>query len=125
MYLLFLAYSVYRSKDSIIFSDEKVAKKSLIKLYKQGFLMNVLNPKVSLFFLAFFPAFLFSKTLSTTVQFYILGGLFMLVTLVVFSVIAFLAGSISSTIKKNHKMNVFFKWIQIVVFILIAIYILR
>jgi len=125
IYLLYLAYKVYKSDATIILSDKNVSKKSTLKLFQQGFLMNVLNPKVSIFFLAFFPAFLFSKTLSTVTQFYILGGLFMLVTLVVFGMIAFLAGSISSTIKTYKNIGVYLKWMQVVVFIAIAGFILQ
>jgi len=124
IYLLFLAYKVFKSDASIILSDTNVQKKTFLALYRQGFIMNVLNPKVSIFFLAFFPAFLFSKTLNTITQFYILGGLFMLVTFIVFGAIAFLAGSISSIIKKHKNIGVYLKWMQIVVFIAIAGFIL-
>ena len=124
LYLLFLAYKVYKSDATILLSDKNVSKKSTIKLFQQGFLMNVLNPKVSIFFLAFFPAFLFSKTINTVIQFYILGGVFMLVTLLVFGLIAILAGSISSTLKTHKNVGFYLKWMQIVVFVLIAMVLL-
>ncbi len=124
LYLLFLAYKVYKSDASIVFSTESIVKKSTLTLYKQGFLMNVLNPKVSIFFLAFFPGFLFSKTISTVVQFYVLGGLFMLVTLLVFGFIAILAGSISNQIKRHKNIGIYLKWTQIIVFVAIAGFIL-
>ncbi|WP_237275741.1 LysE family translocator [Tenacibaculum ovolyticum] len=123
-YLLYLAYQVYKSDAKIAFSTENVAKKSTLELFKKGFLMNVLNPKVTIFFLAFFPQFLFSETISTVVQFYVLGGLFIITSFIIFSSIAILAGSISASIKKNAKIGVFLKWAQIVVFIAIAILIL-
>jgi threonine/homoserine/homoserine lactone efflux protein len=100
-----------------------VPKKGLIQLFKQGFIMNVLNPKVSIFFLAFFPGFLFSETLSTVVQFYILGILFMLTSLVIFSLIAILSSSISVYIREHKNSGVVLKWLQIVVFVGIAIFI--
>ncbi len=124
LYLLYLAYKVFKSDASIILSEEKVDKKSTVKLFKQGFIMNVLNPKVSIFFLAFFPAFLFSKTMSTVTQFYILGLLFILVTIIAFGLIAVLAGSISEKIKTNKNIGVYLKWTQIIVFIAIAVFIL-
>lgn len=123
-YLLYLAYQVYKSDAKIAFSTENVAKKSTLELFKKGFLMNVLNPKVTIFFLAFFPQFLFSETISTVVQFYVLGGLFIITSFIIFSSIAILAGSISTSIKKNAKIGVFLKWAQIIVFIAIAILIL-
>ncbi|MDY8137815.1 LysE family translocator [Aquimarina sp. 2201CG5-10] len=124
LYLFFLAYKVFRSDASIQLSGETVEKKSLGQLFKQGFIMNVLNPKVSIFFLAFFPGFLFSKTLSHVVQFYILGGVFMLVSFIIFGGIAVLSGYISEYIKKNSKVGVFLKWLQIIVFIGIGIFVL-
>ncbi|MCI2228009.1 LysE family translocator [Polaribacter sp. MSW13] len=123
-YLLFLAYKVYKSDANITFSTENVQKKTTTQLFKTGFLMNVLNPKVTIFFLAFFPQFLFSETISTIVQFYILGGLFILVSSIIFSSIAILAGSISVYIKQNKKAGVYLKWMQIVVFIAISALIL-
>lgn len=86
--------------------------------------MNVLNPKVSVFFLAFFPGFLFSGHISTVIQFYVLGLLFMLVSLIIFSAIAILAGAIAENIKKNMNIGLYLKWTQIIVFILIAVFIL-
>ena len=124
VYLLFLAYKVYKSDAAIAFSEENTSKRTTKQLFKEGFIMNVLNPKVSIFFLAFFPGFLFSDALSTIFQFYILGFVFMLVSLIIFSTIAILAGSISKNIKSNQKIGYYLKWTQIVVFILIAIFIL-
>jgi threonine/homoserine/homoserine lactone efflux protein len=86
--------------------------------------MNVLNPKVTIFFLAFFPGFLFSDSMSTVLQFYILGAIFMIVSFIIFSGIALLASQIK-TYTLNHKNSgVVFKWLQIIVFIGIAIFIL-
>lgn len=121
LYLLFLAFKVYKSSSELSLNSENVPKKSLLQLFKQGFIMNVLNPKVSIFFLAFFPGFLFSDTLSSVVQFYVLGLLFMLVTAIIFSTIAILAGSISEYIKQHNRIGLYLKWLQIIVFVGIAI----
>jgi threonine/homoserine/homoserine lactone efflux protein len=124
IYLLYLSYKVYKSNAAIAFSEDNILKKTTKQLFKEGFIMNVLNPKVSIFFLAFFPGFLFSTTLNTVFQFYVLGSVFMFVSLIIFSAIAILAGSISEKIKRNKKIGYYLKWTQIVVFILIAIFIL-
>ncbi|MFT5103217.1 MAG: threonine/homoserine/homoserine lactone efflux protein [Candidatus Latescibacterota bacterium] len=123
VYLIYLAYRVYRSDASIRFS-ENAPKKSSLVLFKQGVIMNLLNPKVMIFFLAFFPAFLWNEDADTVSQFYILGLVFMLVSFIVFSSIALLAGSISGFLIKYNSIGLVLKWLQIVVFLGIAIYIL-
>lgn len=123
-YLLYLAYEVFRSKGDINVSDGAVPKKSVKQLFRQGFVMNVLNPKVTIFFLAFFPGFLFSDTLSTVLQFYVLGILFMFISAIIFSLIAVLSGMISESIRGNPKIGVYLKWLQMIVFIGIAAYLL-
>ena len=120
VYLFYLAYQVYKSDAKIAFSTEGVQQKTILQLFKTGFWMNVLNPKGTIFFLAFFPQFLFSTEISTVIQFYVLGGLFILTSFTVFSTIAILAGSIADYTKKNKKAGVFFKWLQIIVFVGIA-----
>ncbi|MDT0608232.1 LysE family translocator [Croceitalea rosinachiae] len=124
VYLLFLSYKVFKSSPKIDFSQQSSPKKGLMNLFQTGFWMNVLNPKVTIFFLAFFPGFLFSESLDTVVQFYVLGFLFIIVSSLVFGTIAILAGSISNYVLKNPKSGLFLKWLQIIVFIAIALYLL-
>ena len=64
LYLVYLAYKVFKSSGAIELGNDAIPKKSVFELFKQGFIMNVLNPKVTLFFLALFPGFLFSDELS-------------------------------------------------------------
>ncbi|MBD3863631.1 LysE family translocator [Olleya marilimosa] len=123
LYLLYLAYKVFKSDAAVSLSNNAVPKKSMMQLFKQGVIMNVLNPKVSIFFLAFFPAYLFSKTISTVTQFYVLGLLFMATSFMVFALIAILAGFISDYLKQSKNIGLVLKWLQIVVFIGIAIFI--
>jgi len=123
VYLLFLAYQTYNSTEELLL-NAKEEKKSFIKLFKQGFIMNVLNPKVSIFFLAFFPGFLFSSSQSTILQFYILGILFMLQALLIFSMVSLLSGSFTSYLKNHPTFNSKIKWFKILVFLGIAIFIL-
>jgi len=124
LYLLFLAYKVYKADSNLSFEDTEAPKKSLKSLFVQGFFMNVLNPKVTIFFLAFFPGFLFSDSLNTVIQFYVLGAIFMLVSFVIFSAIALLAAHIKTITLRYKHSGLAFKWLQIVVFIGIAVFIL-
>jgi threonine/homoserine/homoserine lactone efflux protein len=120
-YLLFLAYKVSQSDAEITFSTENIQKKSIRQLFKTGFLMNVLNPKVTIFFLAFFPQFLFSRELSTVIQFYILGVIFIFISFIIFGSIAFLGGKISDYMLQNKQTGLILKWAQIFVFVGIAL----
>ena len=124
LYLLYLAYLFFKSDSSIAYSAEGVKQKTLFSLYKQGFLMNVLNPKVTIFFLAFFPGFLWEPNGNTVIQFYILGAIFMALTILIFGSVALLGGKISIYLKKHRHSGLVLKWLQIVVFIGIAIFIL-
>lgn len=123
LYLLFLAYKVYMSDATITLSTQ-TDQKSYSTLFRQGIVMNILNPKVMLFFLAFFPAFLWEPEGNTVVQFFVLGVVFMGVSFIVFGGIALLAGLISSYLKKESHVGLVLKWLQFFVFIGLAIYIL-
>ncbi|QMU63952.1 MAG: LysE family translocator [Flavobacteriaceae bacterium] len=123
-YLCYLAFQVFKSDSKIRISTNNVPKKTTIQLFKTGFLMNVLNPKVTFFFLAFFPEFLFSDILSTVVQFYVLGGLFIITSFIIFSSIAFLGSTLFKYLTKYKKTGVYLKWGQIIIFIGIAILVL-
>ncbi|WP_378185180.1 LysE family translocator [Aquimarina sp. W85] len=123
-YLFFLAFKVYIANSKIDLHSDTIPRKKPLQLFKQGFIMNVLNPKVSIFFLAFFPAFLFSNTLSTVAQFYILGCIFICVSFFFFGLIAVLADYISQSIREIKSVGMFLKWIQIIVFSAIGVFIL-
>ena len=124
VYLFYLAYKVFKSNANISINSDQIEKKTTFQLFKIGFMMNVLNPKVTIFFLALFPGFLFSETLSNVLQFYVLGGLFILTSFIIFSSIALLGGTISDRIQQNKQIGVWLKWLQIIVFVGIAVFIL-
>ena len=123
-YLLYLSYKVYTKESQIIFSTKNIIKRSSLELFWKGFLMNVLNPKVTIFFFAFFPQFLFSNDLSEIFQFYVLGILFIIVSFIVFGLIAFLGGTISNYLATNKNIGLYLKWSQIIDFVSISIFII-
>ena len=123
-YLLWIAYQVYKAPASITLNTSAKPQKSILALVKQGFIMNVLNPKVTLFFLAFFPGFIDEKAGSVTQQIYMLGFLFMLQAFLIFATVSILADKLTGFIRQNEKFAVFLKWLQIIVFVGIAVLIL-
>ncbi|MEC8830126.1 MAG: LysE family translocator [Bacteroidota bacterium] len=123
-YMLFLTFKVHKSKVDLNASKKMMPKSGLIKLFKQGFVMNVLNPKVSIFFLAFFPAFLFSKTIPLFTQFYILGFLFILASFMVFSAYVMLSNYFSKLFFKSNRRLLLLKRLQTGFFVGIAVVIL-
>lgn len=123
LYLFFLAYKVFRSNGDITLESDAPIKSSS-NLFGQGFIMNVLNPKVTIFFLAFFPGFLWMPNSDTVYQFYILGFLFMLQALLIFGSVALLAGKISQYLRKHKSSGIILKWIQVIVFVGIGLLIL-
>lgn len=122
-YLLYLAYKVWKSSSEVTLT-QGAPKKSYRALFKQGVIMNVLNPKVTLFFLSFFPAFIWDQQANTVGQFYILGFVFMGTSLIIFSSFALLAGGISKGLQRFQNASLVLKWVQIIVFVGIAVFIL-
>lgn len=103
-YLFYLAVLALREKrkDMDEMKEGAVENFQFWKLFKKGFFMNVLNPKVSLFFIAFLPQFISPTGVHITMQMIILGIVFMLQALVIFSLIASLSGKLSPFLNNNR-----------------------
>ena len=83
LYLLYLAWSILRDDGPIQFKTEADAG-SFRRVAMTGFLINILNPKLSIFFLAFLPQFVPDDTGSPVPRMLILSGIFMAMTFAVF-----------------------------------------
>lgn len=82
-YLLYLGWRALREQGALEVSD-KVEGRRLAEIAFKGFLVNILNPKLSMFFLAFLPQFISAGQEGATWHMLGLGGVFMLMTLVIF-----------------------------------------
>ena len=122
-YLFYLAFKVYKGPADINLTSENNVSKNR-NLFAQGFIMNVLNPKVTLFFLAFFPSFLWDLEQNKELQFYTLGIVFMIQALVIFGLVAFMCQYLYRYLQKHPKSGIVLKYLQVFVFVSIAIFIL-
>ncbi|MFB5661950.1 LysE family translocator [Alteribacillus sp. HJP-4] len=122
-YLLYLAWQAFRSKNGsesssthteILYSD----------LYKKGILMNLLNPKVSLFFLALLPQFTTTGSLPIVWQIFILGVIFLVQALIIFSVVSILAGKINQWLTGSSRFSKRLNFLQGSLFTVIGLQIL-
>ncbi|RTZ43334.1 LysE family translocator [Candidimonas sp. SYP-B2681] len=100
-YLVYLAWGAFRTSATAA-DAEKPARQSKMQLYRRGIVMNLTNPKVSLFFLAFLPQFTSPARGSVALQTLSLGGLFMLATLLVFGAIALFSGFLGERVQRSQ-----------------------
>jgi threonine/homoserine/homoserine lactone efflux protein len=83
-YLLYMAWSTLREKGALTV-EEDAAPRSARKVIVSGVLINILNPKLTIFFFAFLPQFVSAGEASTVLRMLELSAVFMLVTFVVFA----------------------------------------
>ena len=121
VYLVFLSIKLLYTK--INFKDD-FKKNQKINFYMTGFLMNILNPKVFVFFSVFFPNFIFSTDISFSLQILILGLIFIISTFLVFSIIIFTSNYISIYLKSNSFFNSIKSYLSSIVLFAIALLIL-
>ncbi|WP_085899705.1 LysE family translocator [Kiloniella majae] len=131
LYLLYLAWGALRAKaeDISVTKDNlngeqdvnRAQKIGYFKLYRRGIIMNVTNPKVSIFFLSFLPQFADPTRDSMSLQMIQLGGFFILSTILIFGSIALLAGAIGGYLQRSSKAQTIMNKTAGVVFIALAI----
>jgi threonine/homoserine/homoserine lactone efflux protein len=102
-YLLYIAYQAFKHRNEALDLSVQNSNSELKKLFIKGFIMNILNPKVSIFFLAFLPQFVNTQAGNIPMQMIILGLVFMIMTVIVFSSIGISANILSSKLLKTPK----------------------
>jgi len=115
-YLLYLAWKAVREPAAARFSPAAGAMPSAGAMFRRGFLMNVINPKVALFFLAFLPQFVSREHGGIPAQMFLLGLIFMTQAVVVMSAIGFLSGSVGDLLLKRPAVARCFSWLSAAIF---------
>ncbi len=101
-YLLYLAWGAFRAGSTEV--TKRIGEDvNYLKLYRRGIIMNMTNPKVAIFFLAFLPQFADPTQGSMTGQFFFLGAIFILATLVVFGSIAWFSGYLAERLMGSPR----------------------
>ncbi|NYT58556.1 LysE family translocator [Alcaligenaceae bacterium] len=120
VYLLYLAWGALRAQGRT-HSTTEAPKLATAKLFRRGIIMNLTNPKVSLFFLAFLPQFTSPTRGSVALQTLSLGALFMLATLLVFGALAWFSGTLGERLQKSHTLQRLLNRIAGIVFLGLAV----
>ncbi|MEO6985687.1 MAG: LysE family translocator [Paralcaligenes sp.] len=119
-YLVYLAWGALRVRGHLA-AQQKMPRLSSGTLYRRGIIMNLTNPKVSLFFLAFLPQFTSPARGSVALQTLQLGVLFIVAALVVFGCIAFFSGAFGEHIQNSARAQRLLNRFAAVVFISLAL----
>ena len=107
-YLLYLAWGAFRSGAASI-DGNGISALGSGQLYRRGIFMNITNPKVSIFFLAFLPQFADPARGSLAIQMLVLGFVFILSAILVFGTIALAAGSLGEWLSRSANVQ---RWIN-------------
>ncbi|MDO6694658.1 LysE family translocator [Aliiglaciecola sp. 3_MG-2023] len=120
VYLLYLAFQAFRAGAAGLDAKSNT-QLPWRQLYSRGIIMNITNPKVAIFFLAFLPQFADPDKGSVTLQMVIFGGVFIVTALVIFSLIAWFAGYLGEWLKGSTKAQVVMNRIAGTVFSALAL----
>jgi len=102
IYLLYLAYCMWKENGMIKIENNQKSN-TPIKIAIRAFLMNILNPKLSIFFLAFLPQFISPTSITPINDMVILSLIFMALTFIVFTIYGIFAHKAKTFINNSPK----------------------
>jgi threonine/homoserine/homoserine lactone efflux protein len=103
-YLFYLAYATWQDRSGLSF-DQAPSETSAWQLVIKAILLNLLNPKLTIFFLAFLPQFVSPTAASPLAQMLLLSAVFMLMTFIVFAVYGLLAHGFRSLVMNSQRVQ--------------------
>ncbi|WP_423907234.1 LysE family translocator [Candidatus Spongiihabitans sp.] len=117
-YLLWLAYRIWKSPISAYSLENTTTKKELLL---RGILVNILNPKALIFFMAFIPQFVNEELGNTSYQIIFLGLLLTVLGTIINSLYGLFSGTIGNSLLKNDKYLRYQKYLLCIIFVGLAI----
>ncbi|RSC93441.1 LysE family translocator [Tenacibaculum singaporense] len=121
-YLIYLGVvKVMSQKGLITETNEEQKKNSAKSNFASGFITNILNPKVALFFMAFFPQFISPTEIENPVPFIIMGVIYAVMTTIWYLILTSFAGSFSTKIKENEKIGIRLNKVSGAIFVLMGL----
>ncbi len=121
VYLIYLAWKAIKESGTAEVQNSTDNTPTSLALFRRGFFMNVLNPKVALFFLAFLPQFSSIDGGNIAIQMAILGLIFMGQSIAIFSLIGYFSGSIGNLFLGKPKVSKVFGWLSASVFLALGV----
>lgn len=103
-YLFYVAYATWRDKSAFAI-DDNPSTNTAIGLVVKAFLLNILNPKLTIFFLAFLPQFIQPGTTEPLFQLLLLSATFMAMTFIIFVLYGFLAHAFRKTVIESPRVQ--------------------
>lgn len=119
-YLVYLAWQAFRAPVGVA-AGGKAERLSNRQMYLRGIVMNVTNPKVAIFFLAFLPQFARPESGSLVLQMLWLGGVFIVATLLVFGAIAYFSGAFGAVLNRSARAQRLLNRLSALVFVGLAV----
>lgn len=102
-YLIYLGIQMYRSRNDEVGETEAVTRQPLRKVFTQGVLVEVLNPKTALFFVAFLPQFVNQDVSPVMLQVLVLGMLIPLTAIPSDLIVAYTGGTLARRISGSAR----------------------
>jgi RhtB (resistance to homoserine/threonine) family protein len=125
VYLVYLGIKMIIEKNNLFDNKtQKIETTDLFKIYRQGLLTNVLNPKVALFFLSFLPQFINPQYAKGPIPFLILGVTFFATGTIWCLILAYAASFITRALRDNDRIGKIMQKITGFIFIGLGIKIL-
>lgn len=121
-YLIYTGYLKLKNNTGILLGKaEPENRESLKKDFWSGFITNSLNPKVALFFLAFFPQFVTPSQIDNPIPYLLLGLTFAAIGVIWYLILTLFASEFSEKIRSNPKTEIWIGRVSGLVFILMGL----